>query len=112
MHYRNGREAKVGDKVVGTCYNTKGIVVGTLVSITPSSTSRNAMVAWLDLRIGSTPLDWHTNQPVHVMGTADHGAKEPIAAQVYKQDYTQCDNLWHADDVAEFMNRGPIGVGG
>jgi hypothetical protein len=101
MHYKNGREAKVGDHVVGYCYNTKGAVAGTLVSLTPGPDNCSAMVAFISLKAGSTPLDWGVNKPVHVMGTAEHGAKEPLAAQVHVMDYTHCANLLHADDAAQ-----------
>lgn len=99
MHYANGREAKVGDRVVGRCYNTKGLVTGTLVSVTPGPDVCSAMVGFLDTRIGGTPLDWGSNRPVIVQGTQNHGATEPLAATFYLQDYTECKNLLHADDV-------------
>jgi hypothetical protein len=99
MHYKNGREAKVGDSVVGTCFNTKGVVAGTLVSLTPGTDACSAMVAFLTLKAGATPLDWGTNKPVHVMGTAFHGSQEPLAAQVHAQDYTECKYLLHAEDA-------------
>jgi hypothetical protein len=100
VHYRNGREAKVGDRVVGRCYNTTGLVSGTLVSLTPGPDTCSAMVGFLETRVGSTPLAWGTCQPVIVQGTEQHGAKEPLAATMYKQDFTECKNLLHVEDVA------------
>lgn len=100
MHYRNGREAKVGDRVVGRCYNTKGLVAGTLFSVTPGPDNCSATVAFIESRPGATPLDWGTGSPIKVIGSSNHGAKEPLQALVYREDYTHCGNLLHADDVA------------
>jgi hypothetical protein len=100
MHYRNGREAKVGDPVVGRTYNRKGLQAGTLVSVTPGPDTCSAMVAVIVVKPGATPLAWGTNKPVHVMGVSHHGSQEPLAAQVHDMDYTECKNLLHADDVA------------
>lgn len=100
MNYKNGREAKVGDRVVGRCYNTKGLVAGTLISVTPGADTCSAMVAFIESKPGSTPLDWGTGSPIKVIGTSNHGAKEPLQALVYREDYTHCANLLHADDVA------------
>jgi hypothetical protein len=101
MHYKNGREAKVGDPVVGRCYNTPGLVAGTLVSITPGPDSCSALVAFIKSKPGATPLDWCTASPIKVMGTSHHGSKEPLQALVYREDYAHCANLLHADDVAK-----------
>jgi hypothetical protein len=70
MHYKNGREAKVGDPVIGTAYNTKGVIVGRMVSITPGSASCNCTVAFVG------------------------DAVKPV-----KEDYSQCDNFFHAEDA-------------
>ncbi len=70
MHYRDGRTAKVGDFVVGKCYNTSGIIAGQMVSINEASTTCNCTVAFV--------------------GTA---------ATPVKTDYSQCDNLYHAEDA-------------
>jgi hypothetical protein len=99
MHYRNGREAKVGDPVVGITYNRKGQVAGTLISITPGPDNCSAMVAFIESKPGATPLDWGTGSPIKVIGTSNHGAKEPLQALVYREDFTHCSNLWHADDA-------------
>jgi hypothetical protein len=99
MHYANGREAKVGDRVVGRTYNTKGLVAGTLVSVTPGPDTCSAKVAFLDFKLGGTPLEWGTNRPVNVQGTSHHGSQEPLAAVLYAEDFSHCANLLHADDV-------------
>jgi len=43
MHYKNGREAKTGDPVVGPNYN--GAIAGTIHSLNPGTTTCNAQVA-------------------------------------------------------------------
>jgi hypothetical protein len=45
MHYKNGREVKLGDPVVGTGYNLKGVIVGTVVGLVPGQSSRNIRIA-------------------------------------------------------------------
>jgi hypothetical protein len=64
MHYRNGKEAHVGDTVIGKVYNTPGIVVGQMVSINPDTNTCNCTVAMIG-----------------------------------KTDYSQCDNLYLAEDA-------------
>lgn len=98
MHYRNGREAKVGDRVIGRTYNQKDLVSGTLVSLTPGPDTCSAKVGFLELQ----PLDGVTVPmvtPVAVQGTENHGASGPVAATVYREDYTEASNLIHADDA-------------
>jgi hypothetical protein len=54
MHYADGTEAKVGDLVKGTCYNTKDaagkprVVVGEMIQITPGSDVCNCIVAFVE----------------------------------------------------------------
>lgn len=72
MHYKNGRLAQVGDPVVGTCYNTNGLVVGTLVEITPARETCNCKVAFVGDAV--TPV---------------------------KVDYSQCSNFHHAEDAKQ-----------
>lgn len=68
MHYGNGREAHVGDPVIGRVYNTPGIVAGAVKSITPSTNTCNCTVVF------------------------------PVVGGI-KEDYTQCDYLFHAEDA-------------
>lgn len=79
MRYMNGRLAKVGDKVVGTCFNTldengkKRIVSGTLVSVTPGNDSCSAMVAFVEVypaEVGKIP---YNAQTCRVQGDEAHG---------------------------------------
>jgi hypothetical protein len=102
MHYKNGREAKVGDLVIGITYNTKGIVSGTLLSITPGSDQCSALVGFLQttrLDEEGKKLYSRAAQVVKVQGTQQHGSMGDLAVTEYKQDYTHCANLLHADDA-------------
>lgn len=99
MHYRNGREAKVGDLVVGRCYNTKGLVAGTLVSITPGMDSCSAKVAWQTTKILPTLDGAHFGIGV-LHGTAQHFSGGQLAITQCRDDYTECKNLLHVDDLA------------
>jgi hypothetical protein len=54
MHYKDGSEAKVGDLVKGTAYNTKNpdgsprVIVGTMLQITPGSETCNCVVSFAE----------------------------------------------------------------
>lgn len=100
MHYKNGREAKVGDLVVGYTYNRKGIVAGALLSLTPGPDSCSAMVGYLQIwtSIGSIGRSDHV---VKIQGTEHHGGGGQQAVTVYREDFTECKLLLHADDVVE-----------
>jgi hypothetical protein len=108
MHYRNGREAKVGDPVVGTTYNRKGQVAGTLVSLTPGTDTCSAKVGFLEtiplsdvqrVSYGAPGFVSGADKVVAIQGTEQHGAYGPSAITVYREDYTHAGNLWHADDA-------------
>lgn len=45
MHYKNGREAKVGDLVRGKGYNFKHEIIGILIAANPQSDTCNCTVA-------------------------------------------------------------------
>lgn len=112
MHYKNGRLAQVGDLVIGTAYNHKGIIIaGTLVSITPGPDNCSAMVGFLvtvksegnilpgtgrygDIQYGAVP--------VKVQGTEQHGSAGVYATTFFKQDYTDCHSLLHAEDAFNY----------
>jgi hypothetical protein len=109
MHYRNGREAKVGDRVVGRCFNTQGLVAGTLVSLTPGPDACSAKVAFLETfpltqlqrsEVRSPGFVGTADKIVSIQGTEHHGNYGVVAATVAREDYTECKNLLHADDVA------------
>lgn len=102
MHYKNGREAKVGDPVIGVTYNIKGVIAGTLLSITPGPDACSAMVGITYIRQtegnGKFPF-YNPDTLVRVQGTSNHGGSGDLAITCFKQDYTHCSNLLHAEDA-------------
>src|SRR5574337_620794 len=107
MHYKNGREAHVGDSVVGNVFNNKGIKAGTLVSLTPGPDSCSAMVGFLEVKQveGLTPSSLAYDTLVKVQGTIQHGSAGAVAVTYYKQDYTECKNLLHAEDAFKMFEK-------
>lgn len=75
MHYKNGRKAEVGDKVIGLTYNKPGTQIGVIVSITADAETCNCS---LDLP-SKTP--WNS----------------------FEREYSQLNWLLHADDVWSFV---------
>lgn len=73
MHYKNGREAKVGDQVVGKAYNTTEIISGRLTYVKPDCKTCNCTIAY----VGD-------------------------AVQPVKVDYSQCDFLLHVEDAYRY----------
>ena len=108
MHYKNGREAKVGDLVIGKTYNTQNRTIsGTIISITPGPDACSALVAFNELILieDLQKREWiqANDQPVKLQGTENHGAKGKLAVINYRQDYTHCALLLHADDALEIV---------
>jgi hypothetical protein len=105
MHYKNGREAHVGDKVVGTVFNTKGIISGTLVSLTPGPDSCSAMVGFLVTKpveeLASPRSGMAMEHVVREQGSEQHGSSGVRIAICYLQDYTEVKYLLHAEDAME-----------
>ena len=97
MHYKNGREAKVGDEVIGTTYNRKGVQVGILVGITPGTETCNARVAILEVR---TPYE--SNGISGMIHTESASGSDAVLATLISSviDYSACSDLLHADDAA------------
>jgi hypothetical protein len=98
MHYKNDREAHVGDPVVGKGYNY-GNVAGILLSITPGSATCNCIVGCLK----TVPMEKHFGLLVALKRDTNGGQEGNINAVVYQEEYSQCDNLYHADDVMELL---------
>lgn len=100
MHYKNGREAKVGDHVIAWSHGCAS--AGTVLSIDPPDhPSREILVGGLVVRPGDAPLDWGTRSPVAVTGTGgNRGAKLPLAAVLYREATFPCEALLHVDDAA------------
>lgn len=108
MHYKNGREARVGDQVVGKTYNRKDPVAGTLVTLTPGEDSCSAKVGFLTMRTFSEMTRGNDDKPfcipysvVAVQGTEQHGAGGVWALTSYEEDYTECGNLLHVEDAVK-----------
>jgi len=97
MHYRNGVEAKVGDLVVGTTFNTDGrIISGTLVSLTPGPDACSAKVGYLGTRRVDSAKDYGIGM---LQGTESHGSGGPLAITSYMEDFTECKYLLRAADA-------------
>jgi hypothetical protein len=110
MHYRNGREAKVGDLLVGTVYNTtvdgkddspKKVIAGTLVKAVPGSDTCNAEVEWVEHvppihkrpRMATADLPRLSIQPVDQSGTLE------VRVAYLCRDYTHVGALLHVEDA-------------
>jgi hypothetical protein len=80
MHYKNGREAKVGDFVIGLTYNKPGTQVGRVKTVRTSPNPEEVKTCNVTLELASKS-PWGT----------------------LEEEYTQCDWLLHADDVWAFV---------
>lgn len=113
MHYANGREAKVGDYVVGKSYNQPDVIAGTLVSLTPGPDSCSAQVEWrraivLDDketaqeamgRMRTVQMRGQGEVEVTLRHDQQHGQLGHAVAIVLCRDYTHAGNLLHAEDA-------------
>jgi hypothetical protein len=113
MHYANGREAKVGDHVVGKTYNQPDVVAGTLVSLTPGPDTCSAQVEWrravvLDDaetaqqamgRVRTVLMRGQGEVEVTLRHDQQHGTVGHAVAIVLCRDYTHASNLLHAADA-------------
>ncbi|MHB8440417.1 MAG: hypothetical protein ACYDD4_14850 [Acidimicrobiales bacterium] len=108
MHYKNGREAKIGDPVIGKVYNQAGPVAGTLVSLTLGSDNCSAQVEWIGVEKveAGAPLLQRKPPPNAVMmeftrmrGDEQHGAGGTPVRLMLCRDYTHAANLLHVADV-------------
>lgn len=105
MHYKDGTQAMVGDLVKGTCYNTKGVIVGVMLGITPGATACNCRVGVLMQRpLGDNVLPYGSEASPHVAAVITgegyaivhrEGAGADMRALLIgaKVDYSQCDHL-------------------
>lgn len=99
MHYKNGREAKVGDLVVGTTYNLKGLQIGILVGITPGTDCCNCRVACVRAFSPNDPSNGTTGM-VH----SEQGVTTLVTMGV---DYSACKDLYHAEDAFALLESVP-----
>ena len=92
MHYKNGREAKLGDRVVGRdSYNN--LVTGTVVQIMPGATSCNALIRGTQV-IPTTPNCFGTGSNQFV--TDADGKAHYVIDQ---NQHLTCADLIHAEDA-------------
>lgn len=100
-HYKNGREAKVGDIAFGTTYNRPGQQVGVIVGITPNADSCNCRLA---MEFNATPIGF------------DLCLLVPKIIQTYTDtskpgfDYTAVGDLLHIEDYLLSLVPNPITV--
>lgn len=96
MHYKNGREAKVGDVVVGKGYNVKNAkgelatIGGVVVGITPGAGTCN-------IRIANRFVPWGSNQLQNVTyAVLLANGQIPLHCDI---EYGQCDHFLHVEDA-------------
>ena len=99
-HYKDGTEVQIGDIAKGTGYNVKGPdkepieIVGTVVGITPGSSSCNVQIAHVIAK--QLPADFkHPDHRLYhricVMGNGPNGGSGPQVAATLDLEYSQCD---------------------
>ncbi len=126
MHYANGREAKVGDQVIGRTFNQPDVVSGTLVSLTPGPDACSAQVEWrraikLDDaetaqqamgRMRTVQMRANAEVEVTLRHAENHGDRGSAVAIVTCRDYSECKYLLHVKDAHEVAFPKPVGSGG
>lgn len=95
MHYKDGTEARLGDVVKGAGYNVPGVIVGTVVHLTPAADACNIQVAYVataELPGGFTNPDHHLFHQTCVIGEACPEAGRDCRVGAYvDREYGQCD---------------------
>ena len=79
-HYADGTEAKVGDAVTGTFFNTPGVRAGTIISITPGQEACNAQIQFavaVEDDSHPDPPRMKVGEPRQVRGQ-QHGSAGPL----------------------------------
>jgi hypothetical protein len=104
MHYKDGTEAKAGDLVKGTVYNTKGVIVGVMLGITPGSSACNCRVALVRILPGD-PLP--TFRAPATNGPEDKGS--PYITGVFTSEGYALPHL-EADNADRIADRALVGV--
>lgn len=96
MHYKDGTEAKVGDLVKGTAYNTKNadgtprVLVGVMLQITPGASSCNCVVGFVE-HSAVTPDAMRTLADMHLWHVVGGVSLNDGACRVVgKYDYSEC----------------------
>jgi hypothetical protein len=101
-HYKNGREAKVGDPVIGTVFNTKGTIAGTLLSVTPGEDCCSCLVGFMQTKYEFDPgviSMAKRDVPVREHGSEQHGSSGAKMKTHWCEDYSECKHLHHAGDA-------------
>lgn len=87
MHYKNGREARIGDVVKGKGYNFKHEIIGIMTHITPGSDTCNCTVACVAY---SPTYGYQASASVYVSG--GKWVKADISPEIKASlEYGQCD---------------------
>ena len=88
MHYKNGREAKVGDLVRGRGYNVKHEIIGRLITAQPRASACNCTVAFVGVNSGVRFTaylapengDWLSSSDVQVTASLEYGQLDTFVA--------------------------------
>lgn len=98
MHYKNGREAKLGDPVVGRVGSN--VIAGTIVSMYPGATSCNVSVSTRTLQSLGTGVQtlYQTTKLV-----TDADGKSHLLGD--GETTANCDQLVHAEDAMAAIDK-------
>lgn len=99
MHYADGTEAKVGDLVKGTCYNTKDasgkdrVIAGVMLQITPGSDTCNCVVGFFDSEPVSDDIVRFINEKGYYAVIPIVSLNDGKRRVIGKTDYSECKAL-------------------
>lgn len=98
-HYKNGREAQVGDIAIGTTYNRIGVQVGVVVGITKNSDTCNCRLA-MEFNTAPISFDLCLLVPKFIQSYTD--SSKPGF------DYTSVKDLLHIEDYLASLVVNPV----
>ena len=84
------------------------------MSVTPGADVCSAKVGWLSVVVhnsGKPDQARHDLGPVITQGCASHGSAGANMDTFYCEDYTECKNLLHVEDAAEYSAKEAAKVG-
>lgn len=96
MHFKNGREIKMGDPVIGVGNHIKGLIVGHVVGITP---------AQQPLGVGAPPTRDGIKVLTHLK-SPDHKAADTATFNTV-QEFGSPKNFVHAQDGMDALTPKP-----
>ncbi len=105
MYYKNGRQAVVGDHVIGKTASRAGVTAGTLLSVTPGQYACEASVGFIETAGFNDVKRSGGFASAHIHGSQDAGFSGPIMVSGFAYDYATCGDLLHADDAIPVGNR-------